>query len=119
MSNRNISRVKVLYASHRGFPWGGISTDTEQLLASALVDRVNLTFVETSPGRREITQSGRLDLRNILATFSAVNNFRKAITLNQPDVVHISTANGMSFVKHSLMVLVAKSRKIKIVLQPH
>jgi len=118
-SANHIKKIKVLFASHSGYPWGGISTDTYSLLNSSLPHKVSLHFVETSPSHQSVAFSGRLSLINILSSAKSIFDFLKCVFNVQPQIVHISTAYGLSFVKHSIMVLLARLFNKTIVLQPH
>ncbi len=111
--------MKVLIAAHIGQPWGGMSVNYENLLASSLPWRVNLTFVETSDGRETFAQGGKLSLRNFYWAARHILRFAAGLLRSKPDVAHIGTSYGVSFAKHSVMVLLARALGVRVALTPH
>ena len=112
-------RVKLLLAGHFGHPWGGISTFHESLLHSELVGTMDVATVETSPGSCAFSQRGKWGVRSIVAAVTGLVNFTWALGRFRPRIIHLSTAHGLSFLKHGFMVLVARCSPARVVLQLH
>ena len=112
-------RVKLLLAGHFGHPWGGISTFHESLLNSDLVNVMNVETVETSPGSHAFSQHGKWCSSSVLGAVRGLANFVGALGRFRPQIVHLSTAHGLSFLKHSFMVLAARCTRARVVMQLH
>ncbi len=112
-------KLIILIAAHIGYPRGGMSVNYENLLESILKDRVDLHFVETADGRSTFDRGGKVRLENFRTAYSHILRFAINIGKVKPQVVHIGTARGLSFAKHSLMVFFARLYGVKVVLTPH
>jgi glycosyltransferase involved in cell wall biosynthesis len=113
-----MKKIKVLIAAHIGQPWGGISSNYENLLASRLPELVELSFVETS-ARRSFDKGGYFNTHNLLLALAMAIRFFAALIKNNPNVIHIGTAHSGSFLKHSLMVLFGRLAGKKVILMLH
>jgi len=111
--------MRVLLAGHIRQPFGGIATYCEDLLSSRLREIVSLTFVETSGGKLQVGERGRWRISNLFNALGNILSFISAIIKTKPDLVHITTAYGASFVKHGIMVMIARSVGLRVILQPH
>ena len=111
--------MRVLVSGCLPPPMGGMATFYESLLASSLSEQVQLAFVNTSSQTRTFEQGGRLSSSNILQSFADCWRFARALIAYRPAVVHVGTAFGLSFVKHSLCVLIARSFGSQVILHPH
>jgi glycosyltransferase involved in cell wall biosynthesis len=111
--------IRVLVSGCLPPPMGGMATFYESLLASSLAEQVNLAFVNTSSQTRTFEQGGRLSSSNILQSFADCWRFARAMMTHQPAVVHVGTAFGLSFVKHSICVLIARAFGSQVILHPH
>jgi glycosyltransferase involved in cell wall biosynthesis len=111
--------MRVLIAGHIGQPIGGLATYCEDLLDSKLKEYVSLYFVETSGGEFRYNQRGRWGFANILNSIWNIKGFLDKVINLRPDIIHITTAYNPSFLKHAVMLLFAKTLRIKVILQPH
>ncbi len=111
--------MKVLIASHQGYPWGGLSEFIGGLVDSGLKDLVELSFVETSKGKKTFSSTGSFGISNILLSLFDVARFTREVITQKPTIVHITTAYSYSLYKHGVMVLIAKALKKKVILAPH
>src|SRR5512141_853384 len=93
--------MRVLVSGCLPPPMGGMATFYESLLASSLPAQVDLAFVNTSSQTRTFEKGGRLSPSNILQSFADCWRFARAVRSHRPAVVHVGTAFGLSFVKHS------------------
>jgi glycosyltransferase involved in cell wall biosynthesis len=110
---------RVLVSGHLPPPFGGIATYYQALMSSSLPDRIHLRFVQTSSQTRSFTDAGRVTLANIISAWSDCLRFLKAVRSYQPDIAHIATASGSSFIKHSVCVLMARFFGCHVILHPH
>lgn len=112
-------KLRVLIAAHAGKPWGGMAACYEALLASSLPTRIALTFVETQDGRASVAEGGHISLTNLLMSARHILRFTRSLLISRPEVVDVATAYGLSFAKHSVMVLIARLFGKKVILSPH
>ena len=105
--NRPFHRPRVLIAGHLPPPMGGIGVFCQTLLGSSLPQRVDLSFVLTSSQERTLSTSGRASLTNLVYAVKDCVRFITAFVKHKPQVSHIATTFGWSFVKHSLCVVIA------------
>lgn len=112
-------KLRVLLSGHLPPPVGGIATYYQSLLGSSLPERVILSFVQTSTHNRELSQSGRLTISNLLAAVKDCSRFFRAILSHRPQICHIGTAIGLSFCKHSICVGIARFFGSRVLLHPH
>jgi glycosyltransferase involved in cell wall biosynthesis len=113
------SRLRVLIAGHLPPPLGGIATYCESLMGSSLAERLDLAFVQTSTHQRDLSQAGSASYSNIVAAFKDCVRFFKATLSHRPQVCHLNTAYGSSFVKHSLCLGVARLFGSQVLLHLH
>lgn len=118
MKNRN-RRICLIIAAHIGQPIGGISVLYETLLSSSLKTNLDLHFIETSKGELSFFQRGQYKSANLLNAFQNILAFIIAISKIKPDIVHIATAHGPSFVKNSLIIVFSKAFGAKVIIHPH
>ncbi len=112
-------KVRLLIAAHVGYPEGGISVNYCTLLSSSLQNELNLFFVETSGNNLAFTQRGEWKPKNFINSVKNIISFISAVKQTKPDIVHIGTAYGASFAKHSVMVLIAHCWGLRTVIQLH
>ncbi len=119
-SNRpETEKLRVLFAGHLPPPLGGIATYCEALVGSSLSKRVDLVFVQTSTHERDLSQAGSASYSNILAAIKDCGRFLKTVLAQRPQVCHLNTAYGSSFVKHSLCALIARLFGSSVLLHLH
>lgn len=111
--------MRVLISGHLPPPVGGIATYFEAVMASSLRERVALCFVQSSSQKRAFSESGKASLANVIWAAADCARFSKAVFSFRPDVVHIATAYGLSFLKHSLCVGIARIAGCRVLLHPH
>jgi glycosyltransferase involved in cell wall biosynthesis len=111
--------IRVLISGHLPPPIGGMATYYQNLLASPLDRFVDYQFVQTSSQKRQLSSSGRASFYNLFAAIQDCIRYTRAVNDYQPNVVHIGTAFGLSFLKHSYCVFLAHQRRIKVILHPH
>jgi glycosyltransferase involved in cell wall biosynthesis len=81
--------------------------------------RVNLRFVRTSSQKRALSRTGTFTASNLLAAVQDCARFAFAAIAHRPHVCHITTAFGLSFVKNSVCVAVARLLGSRVLLHPH
>jgi glycosyltransferase involved in cell wall biosynthesis len=113
------TKIRVLLAGHLPPPAGGIATYFQSLLNSSLPERVHLSFVQTSSHNRVLSQTGRMSLLNLFAAFQDCIRFFRSVLVHRPQICHIGTAFGLSFLKHSVCVLFARILGCQVLLHPH
>lgn len=119
MAREASKRTRVLIAGHLPPLLGGIATFCQALINSDLADLVDLRFVQTSPEFRPGMAGGKVSWGNVANSARDIRRFIRACSQHRPDVVHICTAQGTSFVKHSVCLLFARAMGCRIVLHPH
>jgi glycosyltransferase involved in cell wall biosynthesis len=80
---------------------------------------VVLHFVQTSTHNRNLSQSGRLTVSNIVDAAKDCSRFLTAVFSYHPQVCHIGTAYGLSFIKHSICIFIARFFGSRVLLHPH
>lgn len=118
-NRKDSAKIRVLLAGHLPPPVGGIATYYQSLLSSSLPERVTLFFVQTSTHSRDLSQSGRATFSNLVAAVNDCGRFFRAVLSHHPQICHIGTAFGLSFIKHSLCVLIARAFGSRVLLHPH
>lgn len=118
-SNRPLSRICVLVSGCLPPPIGGMATFYESLLDSSLPSCIDLNFVQTSSQKRVFENSGQISFVNLVSSFADCWRFARAIIVCRPQIAHIGTAFGLSFLKHSVCVMIARLCRVKILLHPH
>jgi glycosyltransferase involved in cell wall biosynthesis len=121
MSHPLIDKTKprILVSGHLPPPMGGIATYYQSLLNSSLPQRVDLCFVETSSQKRTQAQSGRFSFSNLVSALSDCGRFTNAVIKHRPQLCHIATADGLSFGKHGVCVIIARLFGSRVLLHPH
>ena len=112
-------KLKVMLVTHIGFPWGGPTQRYFDLLESSLSLKTDLTFFESSPNKKSFSGAGSLNSENILNFFAVCTKFIRTLFRVKPSIVHIASTYGYSFVKHSILILIAKLGGSKVILAPH
>jgi glycosyltransferase involved in cell wall biosynthesis len=110
---------RVLLSGHLPPPMSGIGTYYQTLLNSSLPKRVNLQFIDTSARRRPGAKTGNWSFSNLVSAIGDCVRFSKAVVIHRPEICHIATAYGLSFLKHSVCVVIARSVGCKVLLHPH
>jgi glycosyltransferase involved in cell wall biosynthesis len=113
------SNLKVMLVSHIGYPWGGVSQRYSDLLGSSLPQKINLTFFESSPNKKSFSSTGSLNLPNFFGFFDVCIKFVETLFRVKPSIVHIASSYGFSFIKHSILIIIAKLWGSKVILAPH
>ncbi|MFZ6021555.1 MAG: glycosyltransferase family 4 protein [Chloroflexota bacterium] len=112
-------KLSVMIAGHLHPPVGGISAYFATLLNSSLPQQVELHFVQTTSPKRPFNQAGKFTFSNLVTALTDCWRFSQAVFSIRPQIVHIATAFGWSFLKHSLCVLIAKIAGCRVLLHPH
>jgi len=114
-----LKKTRVLLSGHLAPPLGGIATFCQALLDSALAGLVDLRFVQTSSRRRALASSGQATWTNAVEALKDCGRFVRACLAHRPDVVHVCTAVGASFLKNGFCVAFARAAGSRVVLHPH
>jgi hypothetical protein len=112
-------KLRVLISGHLPPPVGGIATFYEFLLGSSLPERVDLQFVQTSSQKRTLSRSGQAPTSNLISALRDCGRFTRAVLIHRPHISHIATDFGLSFIKHSIRVGVARLLGSRVLLHPH
>lgn len=112
-------RLRVLTSGHLPPPMGGIAAFYQGLLSSSLSKKVDLRFVLTSSQQRHLSASGRATFSNLISAIQDCARFARAVCQHRPEVTHVSTAFGLSFVKNSFCVAIARLFASRVLLHPH
>ncbi len=112
-------KLRVLIAGHLPPPIGGMATYYKILVNSTLSEYIDYRFVQTSSQKRELASSGRATFQNLISAVRDCAQFTKALVIYRPQIVHIGTAFGLSFLKHSYCVLLAHLLGKRVLLHPH
>ncbi len=112
-------KPKILISGHLPPPMGGIATFYQSLMNSSLPQHIDLCFVQTSSRKRTLSQSGRFTLSNLISALHDCGRFTRAVIKFRPQLTHIATAFGLSFVKHSVCVIIARFSGSRVLLHPH
>jgi glycosyltransferase involved in cell wall biosynthesis len=110
---------RVLITGHLPPPMGGLGTYYETLLASSLPKRVKLQFLDTSLRRRPGSETGKWSFSNLTSAISDCARFARTAVVFRPEICHIATSVGLSFLKHSICIAIARLLGSKVVLHPH
>ena len=111
--------ARVLVAGHLPPPMGGIGTYYQMLLASSFPGRVNMRFIDTSSRRRPLAKTGSWGVLNLVFAVVDCVRFAWVVLFFRPEISHIATAFGLSFVKHSVCVVIARLFGSKVLIHPH
>jgi len=114
-----LKKTRVLLSGHLAPPVGGIATFCQALLDSALAGLVDLRFVQTSSRRRALASSGQATWTNAFEALKDCGRFVRACLAHRPDIVHVCTAVGASFLKNGFCVAFARAAGSRVVLHPH
>jgi glycosyltransferase involved in cell wall biosynthesis len=112
-------KPRILVSGHLPPPTGGVAAYYQALLGSSLPQKVDLSFVQTSTNKRLLAQSGKFTFSNLTSAIADCVRFTRAVMKHRPQLSHIATAFGLSFVKHSACVVVARLFRSKVLLHPH
>ncbi len=113
------SKLLVLISGALPPPMGGVGVYYQTLLNSSLPEKINLRFVQTSSQNRENSSTGKASLTNLVGAIKDCWRFTKAILAYRPQIAHIGTAFGLSFVKHTYCVILARLFGSRVLLHPH
>lgn len=111
--------IRVLITGHLPPPIGGMATYYQTLLNSSLSKHVDYRFVQTSSQKRRLANSGRFTASNLIAAVRDCVRFTHALASFHPQIVHIGTAFGLSFLKNSYCVLISRLLRKQVLLHPH
>lgn len=112
-------RPRVLISGHLPPPMSGIGTYYQTLLGSSLPNRVNLQFIDTSARRRPGSETGIWSSSNLVSAIGDCVRFAREVLVFRPEICHIATSYKLSFLKHSVCVVLAKLLGSKVLLHPH
>lgn len=115
----DMKSLRVLMAGHLPPPMSGIGTYYQTLLDSSLPKRVNLQFIDTSSRRRPGSETGKWSFSNLMSAIGDCVRFTRAALEYKPEICHIATSVGLSFLKHSVCVVAARILGSKVLLHPH
>ncbi len=113
------NKIRVLISGALPPPIGGVGTYYESLLSSSLPEMVNLVFVQTSSHNRVLSQTGRATFTNMVFAAKDCGRFFQAVFSFRPRICHVGTAFGISFLKHSVCVVIARAFGSRVLLHPH
>jgi len=116
---RDTGKPRVLISGHLPPPMGGIATFYQSLLRSSLSERVNLRFVQTSSQKRPLSESGRASVFNLVSGLRDCLRFTAATLSHRPQISHIATTFGLSFIKHGICVMIARLTGSQVLMHPH
>jgi glycosyltransferase involved in cell wall biosynthesis len=121
MTQHSLDKAKprILISGHLPPPMGGIATFYQSLLNSSLPQKIDLRFVQTSSQKRTLSQSGRFSFSNLISAVVDCGRFAKAVIKFRPHLTHIATAFGLSFVKHSVCIIIARFSGSRVLVHPH
>lgn len=115
----NQTKARVLITGFLPPPFSGMGTYYQSILDSNLKNSVDINFVSTSTQKRSMATSGKATAANFLSAINDCVRFNHALKKSKPQIVHIGTAFGLSFVKHSICVMIALLNKKKVLIHPH
>lgn len=118
MKRRMQSKMKILIIGHVGKPVGGLSIYYESLLNSSISKKIDIEFIDSMSGTKTFAERGKLSTKNIWNGLKLLKIFISRIIAFQPDIVDIATAYKASFLKNSLLIIIAKLFGAKVVLRP-
>jgi hypothetical protein len=95
------AKPRILISGALPPPMGGVGTYYQTLLNSSLQHQVDMHFVQTSSQKRELSNTGKATLSNFSAAIKDCWRFTKAVLVGHPQLTHIGTAFGLSFVKNT------------------
>ena len=113
------SKLRILISGHLPPLLGGIATYYQSLMDSSLPQKVDLCFVQTSPQTRKGAQSGLFSFSNLIWSLKDIGRFAEAVIKHHPQLSHIATADGLSFAKHGVCVIIARLFGSRVLLHPH
>ncbi|HAR94982.1 MAG TPA: hypothetical protein DCR97_03320 [Deltaproteobacteria bacterium] len=113
------SKIRVLISGHLPPPMGGVATYYQSLLSSSLPNQIDLCFVQTSSQKRALSATGRATISNLVLALADCVRFTIATFRHRPQICHVATYLGLSFVKHSVCVMVARLIGGRVLLHPH
>lgn len=111
----NSPKIKILIIGPLPPPPGGIATNVQNLLQSDLRKYFRLICMKNSTARAT-DKKGRLDLLNIIYFLQNVLKLFGIMFYVRPSIVQIETSSGISFLKNSIFVIIAKIFRRKIIL---
>lgn len=118
-SSSDTIKPRILISGHLPPPMSGIGTYYQTLLGSSLPNHISLQFIDTSSRRRPGAKTGSWSFSNLVSAIGDCFRFTKAVVVHRPEICHIATAFGLSFVKHSVCVAISRLLGSKILLHPH
>lgn len=114
-----MTKLRIILAGALPPPMGGIATYCRTLLGSTLAEKVDLRFVRTSSQHRPLLATGQATWENLVEALRDGRRFLAACLAHRPAVVHLCTAPGLSFLKNSLHVVIARILGSRVILHPH
>jgi glycosyltransferase involved in cell wall biosynthesis len=112
-------KLRVLISGALPPPMGGVGFYYQTLLSSSLPTYVDLRFVQTSSTNRELSKSGSFTMTNLVYAFEDWWRFTHAAYVHRPQITHIGTSYGFSFLKNTYCILIARLFRSRVILHPH
>jgi len=114
----NRSKPRILLVGPLPPPAGGIATVVSDLLKSQLTKDFKIVHVDNST-KRPVNKKGKIDFLNVLCFIGQLFSFLGKLIYYRPHMVQIETSSGISFLKNSMFILLAKLAHRKIVISIH
>lgn len=78
-----------------------------------------MQFIDTSARRRPGAETGNWSFSNLVSAIGDCVRFSRLVVVFRPEICHIATAYGLSFLKHSVCIAIARLLGSKVLLHPH
>ena len=115
---RNKSRPRILLIGPLPPPAGGIATATRDLLTSELKEEFVLLHVNNST-KQPVNKKGKISILNAIGFASQIFLSFVETIYYRPHIVQIESSSGISFLKNSFFVLIAKLTFRKVIISIH
>jgi glycosyltransferase involved in cell wall biosynthesis len=112
-------KMRVLISGALPPPFGGVGTYYQTLVNSSLSQQVNLSFVQTSSQKRELSETGKPTLLNLIYAVKDCWKFTWSVITKRPQIAHIGTAFGFSFIKNAYCIVISRIFGSRVLLHPH
>lgn len=113
------NKLRILISGSLPPPLSGLEIYFQTLLNSSLPEQVDLSFVQTSAQKRKLSSAGKATISNMVYAILDCGRFTWAILTKRPQIAHIGNAAGLSYVKHSVCVIIARIFGSRVLLHPH
>jgi glycosyltransferase involved in cell wall biosynthesis len=112
-AQRMIRNVRVLMSGPLPPAIGGMASVIDMLARSSLSDRCELTLFETG----KTTPANRSPMQGLRARWRVMTDWWSH--LGRADLAHIHTCSGLTFALDGLLLLLARARRVPVVLHIH